>query len=324
MRKIIALALVMMWAGAVTAEVPCVKLNSGYDMPVLGLGTWTQDNDTAEASVYTAIREGYRLIDTARYYGNEQGVGKGVLRAIAEGLVKREDIFITTKIMPGDYSDPDSAIDASNNALGLGYIDLMLIHQPGRNDEGVYAALERGVKSGKIRSIGISNYYTPAEFERITRNAAILPAVVQNENHLFHQNTSLQKYLERYGTIVESWYPLGGRGHTHELFGNEALREIARSHGKTVAQVILRWHVQAGYVVIPGSKNPEHIRENIGVFDFALTDEAMGVIAGLDAQRRFESWLNFRLYSILCPCYNSPPEWAVYWLVRSQLMAIRL
>ena len=290
MRVIISGLMVILLTVGASAEVPSVRLNSGYDMPVLGLGTWTQDNATAEQSVYTAIREGYRLIDTARYYGNEQGVGKGVRRAIAEGLVSREDIFITTKIMPGNYSDPDAAIDASNNALGLGYIDLMLIHQPGRNDEGVYAALERGVKSGKIRSIGISNYYTPAEFERITRNAAILPAVVQNENHPYYQNEALRKYLERYGTVVESWYPLGGRGHTHELFGNEALREIARSHGKTVAQVILRWHIQAGYVVIPGSKNPEHIRENIGVFDFALTDDEMRTIAGLDIQRRFESW----------------------------------
>ena len=221
-------------------EVPCFTLNSGYRMPMLGLGTWTQDNATAEESVYTAIREGYRLIDTARYYGNEEGVGRGVRRAIDEGLVSREDIFVTTKIMPGNYSDPDSAIDASQKSLGLGYIDLMLIHQPGYNDEGVYKALERGVKAGKIRSIGISNYYTPEEFERIARNADIIPAVVQNENHIYFQNTSLQKYLERYGTIVESWYPLGGRGHTQELFSDHTIRRIAASHGKTPAQVIFR------------------------------------------------------------------------------------
>ena len=146
--------------GSMAAEVPYVMLNSGYRMPVLGLGTWTFDDSTAETTVYTAIREGYRLIDTARYYGNESGVGKGVRRAINEGLVKREDIFVTTKIVPGSYSDPEAAIDDSNRALGLGYIDLMLIHQPGYNDEELYKALERGVKSGKIRSIGISNYYT--------------------------------------------------------------------------------------------------------------------------------------------------------------------
>ena len=271
-------------------EIPCVTLNDGRKMPVLGLGTWTQDNDTAEESVYSAIREGYRLIDTARYYGNESGVGKGVRRAIAEGLVKREDIFITTKIMPGNYANPDSAVDDSNRALGLGYIDLMLIHQPGYNDEGVYKALERGVKSGKIRSIGISNYYTPSEFERITRNAEIMPAVVQNENHIYFQNTELQRYLQRYGTIVESWYPFGGRGHIGRVLADDTVRRIAASHGKTPAQVILRWHIQAGYVVIPGSKNPAHIRENISIFGFALTDEEMNALASVDRQERFESW----------------------------------
>ena len=271
-------------------EIPCVTLNDGRKMPVLGLGTWTQDNDTAEESVYTAIREGYRLIDTARYYGNESGVGKGVRRAIAEGLVKREDIFITTKIMPGNYANPDSAVDDSNRALGLGYIDLMLIHQPGYNDEGVYKALERGVKSGKIRSIGISNYYTPSEFERITRNAEIMPAVVQNENHIYFQNTELQRYLQRYGTIVESWYPFGGRGHIGRVLADDTVRRIAASHGKTPAQVILRWHIQAGYVVIPGSKSPEHIKENISIFGFALTDEEMNAMASVDRQERFESW----------------------------------
>ena len=269
---------------------PTIMLNSGHVMPVLGLGTWTQDNDTAEASVYTAIRNGYRLIDTARYYGNETGVGRGVRRAINEGIITREDIFITTKIMPGNYSDPDNAIDASVKALGLGYIDLMLIHQPGYGDEEVYKALERGVKSGKIRSIGISNYYTPAEFERITRNAKIMPAVVQNENHPYNQNSELQKYLERYGTVIESWYPFGGRGHTQELFGNATIRKIAEEYGKTPAQVILRWHIQAGYVVIPGSSNPEHIAENIDIFGFSLSDEDMKDIEGLDRQHRYENW----------------------------------
>lgn len=272
------------------SQVPYVTLNSGYKMPMLGLGTWTQNDSTAEESVYAAIREGYRLIDTARYYGNESGVGKGVRRAVSEGIITRGDIFITTKIMPGNYANPDSAIDDSNNALGLGYIDLMLIHQPGYNDEGVYQALERGVSAGKIRSIGISNYYTPSDFERITRSAKIIPAVVQNENHIYYQNTDLQKYLSRYGTIIESWYPFGGRGNTQEVLGNESIKRIAQSHGKTPAQIILRWHIQAGYVTIPGSKNPSHIRENINIFDFALTDSEMEIISGLDRQQRFESW----------------------------------
>ena len=238
----------------VEAEAPYVTLNSGYKMPVLGLGTWTQDNSTAENSVYTAIKNGYRLIDTARYYGNESGVGRGVRKAIGEGIINREDIFITSKIMPGNYSDPDAAVDASNNALGLDYIDLMLIHQPGYNDEGVYKALERGVQAGKIKSIGISNYYTPADFERIAKIASIVPAVVQNENHPYYQNTELKNYLASKNVIVESWYPLGGRGHTQELFNNSEIMKIAEAHGKTSAQVILRWHVQSGYVTVPPQK----------------------------------------------------------------------
>ena len=271
-------------------EVPSVKLNSGYTMPVFGLGTWTQNDATAAESVYTAIRAGYRLIDTARYYGNEAGVGQGVRRAIDEGLLTREDVFITSKIVPGSWGDYDELIDDSNAALGLQYIDLMLIHQPGYSDKQLYSALERAVKRGIVRSIGISNYYTPAEYERITSEAEIPPAVVQNENHPYYQNTQLQEYLARKGVFVESWYPLGGRGHTAELLGDEVIAGIAKAHGKSSAQVIIRWHVQAGYIVIPGSSNPEHIRENIDVFDFALTDDEMNAIASLNKSRRFENW----------------------------------
>ena len=271
-------------------NVPSVTLNNGYKMPVLGLGTWTQNNSTAENSVYVAIKEGYRLIDTARYYGNESGVGKGIKRAIDEGIIKRNEIFVTTKIMPGNYSNPDSAIDDSLNSLGLEYIDLMLIHQPGYNDENVYKALENGVKSGKLKSIGISNYYTPEDFERINKISEITPAVVQNENHIYYQNTDLQKYLERYGTVVESWYPFGGRGNTQEVFNNETITKIAKSHGKTSAQIILRWQIQAGYVVIPGSQNPSHIAENFDIFDFELTQNEMKEISNLNQNRRFENW----------------------------------
>ena len=271
-------------------NVPSVTLNNGYKMPVLGLGTWTQNNSTAENSIYLAIKEGYRLIDTARYYGNESGVGKGIKRAIDEGIIKRNEIFVTTKIMPGNYSNPDSAIDDSLNSLGLEYIDLMLIHQPGYNDENVYKALENGVKSGKLKSIGISNYYTPEDFERINKISEITPAVVQNENHIYYQNTDLQKYLERYGTVVESWYPFGGRGNTQEVFNNETITKIAKSHGKTSAQIILRWQIQAGYVVIPGSQNPSHIAENFDIFDFELTQNEMKEISNLNQNRRFENW----------------------------------
>lgn len=265
------------------------NINDGRKIPVLGFGTWTLNNSQAENLVYIAIKSGYRLIDTARYYGNESGVGKGVRRAIKEGIIRRDEIFITSKIIPG-LNNYDSAINESNKNLGLEYIDLMLIHQPGYKDENLYKALERGVNAGIIKSIGISNYYTPAEFERIAKISSIIPAIVQNENHIFYQNSDLQKYLTRYGTIIESWYPFGGRGNTREILNNPAIKQIAASHKKTSAQIILRWQLQAGYIVIPGSSNPEHIRENINVFDFELTPDEMNIIKNLNRNKRFENW----------------------------------
>ena len=267
-----------------------VALNSGFTMPRLGLGTWTLDDATADECVYHALKVGYRLIDTARYYGNEVGVGRGIRRAIVDGVATREEIFVTSKIMPSNYNQPDAAIDASLNAFELDYVDLMLIHQPGRGDEEVYRALERGVKAGKLRSIGISNYYTPRDFDRIRNIATIVPAVVQNENHPFYQNSELQAYVAQFGTVVESWYPFGGRGNTQKIFGNETIRQLAKKYSKTPAQIVLRWHLQDGYVVIPGSSNKNHIAENFNVFDFTLSEEDMNLIRGLNKNRRFENW----------------------------------
>ena len=271
-------------------EKKTVLLNSGYEMPILGLGTWTQDDDTAESSVYEALKDGYRLIDTAQYYGNETGVGKGIQKAIDDGIVTREEVFVTTKVMPSNYDRAYSSIDDSLERLGLDYIDLMLIHQSSSNDTEVYKALCQGVKDGKLRSIGISNYYTLEEYERVTSGGEIKPAVVQNENHPFYQNTEFQKDIAKYGTVVESWYPFGGRGHTQDLFGNDTIMDIAETHGKTSAQIILRWHLQAGYVTIPGSQNPDHIFENYSIFDFELTDSEMQRMAELHTGQRYENW----------------------------------
>ena len=266
------------------------KLNSGYKMPRLGFGTWTLNDEQAENCVLHALKTGFRLIDTARYYGNEKGVGAGVRAAINENILTREEIFVTSKIMPGNYNQPDAAIENSLDALNIGYVDLMLIHQPGYNDEKVYKALERGVKADKIRSIGISNYYTPADFERINKIAEIVPAVVQNENHPLYQNSKLQSYLKKYGTAVESWYPFGGRGNTQKILGNSTIIELAKFYKKTPAQIVIRWNLQAGYIVIPGSKNPAHITENFKVFDFELSADDMKKIAALNKNRRFENW----------------------------------
>ena len=271
-------------------QIPDVTLNSGYPIPVIGLGTWTLSDDQAEASVYAALKTGMRLIDTARYYGNEVGVGRGIRRAMDDGIVTREEIFVTSKIMPSDYERAAQGIDNSLRDLGLDYVDLMLIHQPGWNDEAVYRAMEQAVRDGKIRSIGISNYYTPEAVEEILSFAEIMPAVIQNENHLYYQNKALQAYVQQYGIVVESWYPFGGRGHTQEHFTNETVVRIANAHGKTPAQIILRWQIQDGFITIPGSSNPDHIAENYDVFDFELTNQEMMEIRDLDRQARYENW----------------------------------
>ena len=271
-------------------SVPDVTLNSGYTMPVLGLGTWTLSNEEAENSVYHALKSGMRLIDTARYYRCEKGVGNGIRKAVGEGFVSREEIFVTSKIMPSDYDRAAQGIDDSLKDLGLDYVDLMLIHQPGSDDEAVYRAMEQAVRDGKVRSIGISNYYTKEQVDEVLSFAEIMPAVIQNENHLYYQNDELRDYVTQYGIVIESWYPFGGRGHTQDHFTNETIVRIAEAHDKTPAQVILRWQVQDGYITIPGSSNPDHIAENADIFDFCLSEEEMAKIRALDRNERYENW----------------------------------
>ena len=267
-----------------------VTLNSGYEMPIIGLGTWTQNDEETANSVYYALEDGYRLIDTAQYYGNERGVGEGLKRAIDDGIVTREEVFITTKIMPSSYNNAYNSIDESLERLGVDYIDLLLIHQPGSNDEEVYKAMEQGVYNGKVKSIGISNYYTKEEIDEVLSYATIVPAVIQNENHIYYQNTDLKEYVSQYGIIIESWYPFGGRGHTSENFNNEVIRDIATKYNKASAQIILRWQLQAGYIVIPGSSNSDHILENYSIFDFSLNEEDMKNIADINKNQRYENW----------------------------------
>ena len=268
-----------------------VALNNGIEMPILGIGTYRLSDQQAEDSVYWALRDGYRLIDTARIYGNEAGVGRGIRRAIDEGIVTREDIFVTTKMWTSDYSNGAAAIDASLRRLGLDYIDLMILHhsQPS-NDVAAYQAMEQAVEDGKLRSIGLSNYYTPEDFDRLVNATSIVPALIQNETHPYHQSTEMKAHLEQYGTVMESWFPLGGRGNTQVLFNDETISAIAAAHGKTSAQVILRWHLQAGNIAIPGSSNEAHIQENFEIFDFALSEEEMAQMTALDQNRRFASY----------------------------------
>ena len=268
-----------------------VMLNSGYEMPILGIGCYLLSQEQAENSVYWALKDGARLIDTARIYGNEEGVGRGIQRAIDEGFVTREEIFVTTKMWTSDFDRGDEAIDASLRRLGLDYIDLMILHhsQP-RNDVQAYQAMERAVKAGKLRSIGLSNYYEPEDFDRLVNATEIVPALLQNETHPYHQSSEMKAHIAQYGTVMESWFPLGGRGNTQILFDDPVISGIAAAHGKTSAQVILRWHLQAGNIAIPGSSNPDHILENVSIFDFELTEEEMQQMKLLDRNERFADY----------------------------------
>ncbi|MBR5620738.1 MAG: aldo/keto reductase, partial [Clostridia bacterium] len=209
-----------------------VTLNNGLEMPILGIGMFSLSNAEAENSTYWALKAGFRLIDTARIYGNEAAVGRGLQRAIDEGIVTREEVFITTKMWTSDFGNGDAAIDASLKRLGVDYIDLMILHhsQPS-NDVQAYEALERAVADGKLKSIGLSNYYTPEDFDRLVNATTIPPALLQNETHPYHQSGEMKEHIAQYGTVLESWFPLGGRGNTQTLFNDETIRSIAAAHG---------------------------------------------------------------------------------------------
>ena len=264
-----------------------VLLNSGYTMPIMGLGTYALDYDTCVNSVMALIKNGGRLIDTAYMYGNEEAVGEGVRRAIAEFGVSREEIFVITKIYPNQFSDPESAIEMALEKLDIGYIDMMLLHHPGRNDVEAYLAMEKYVTEGKIRSLGLSNWYIE-ELTDFLPQVNIVPALVQNEIHPYYQEQEVVPFIQEKGIVVQCWYPLGGRGYTQELLTDETISSIAAAHEISAAQVILRWDLQRGIVVIPGSSNPEHIRENLDLFGFELTSEDMEQIAVLDRDEKHD------------------------------------
>ena len=258
-----------------------VLLNSGYTMPIMGLGTYALDYDTCVNSIMALIANGGRLIDTAYMYGNEEAVGEGVRRAMAEYGVPREEIFVITKIYPNQFGNPEAAIDMALEKLNIGYIDMMLLHHPGSNDVRAYLAMEKYAAEGKIRSLGLSNWYIE-ELTDFLPQVNIKPALVQNEIHPYYQEQAVVPFIQEKGIVVQCWYPLGGRGYTKELLTDETITAIASAHGVSAAQVILRWDLQRGVVVIPGSSNPDHIRENLDLFGFELTPEEMDRIAALD------------------------------------------
>lgn len=258
-------------------ESKTVMLNSGYEMPINGLGTYSLHDDECRESVTAALNNGVRLIDTAHAYGNEVEIGE----AIRSSGIPREEIFVITKLYPDQFSDPEAAISEALKKLNIGYIDMMLLHHPGTGDKQAYRAMERSVAEGKIRSIGLSNWYVE-ELKDFLPQVSITPALVQNEIHPYYQENDVIPFIQELGIVVQGWYPLGGRGHTAELLGDPVICAIAEARGVSSAQVILRWNLQKGVVVIPGSSNPEHIKENTELFDFELTEDEMKRINALD------------------------------------------
>ena len=264
-----------------------VTLNSGYYIPTNGIGTYSLYSSTCINSIKTALSNGIRLIDTAYMYSNEAEVGQ----AVRESGISRNEIFVTTKIYPNQFSDPGSAIELSLSKLNIEYIDLMLLHHPGENDVNAYLKMEEYVKNGKIRSIGLSNWYIK-ELKEFLPKINIMPALVQNEIHPYYQETEVINYiyndLKDKNIVVQGWYPLGGRGYNTELMNDETLINIGKKYNKSLAQVILRWNLQRGTIVIPGSSNNEHIIEDNNIYDFKLSDEDMKTIANLNRDEKHD------------------------------------
>ena len=274
------------------AGVLLLTLNNGVQMPQLGLGTQIQRlendaskdgrellNSTSHDAVVAALQAGYRHLDTAHGYYNERGVGQGII----DSGVPREEIWLTSKLWPSEYGEGVTmeAIDQMLERLQVDYIDLIYLHHPVGDWVGAWKDLEEAYRQGKVRALGISNFDNWSEaFYDIVDDMEIKPAVLQIECHPFAQRLETRKLAEEYDIQIECWYPLGHAD--QRLLNNDVLSEIAKAHGKSVVQVILRWHIQEGFSAVPGSTNPEHIRENIEIFDFELTDEEMEKIRALD------------------------------------------
>lgn len=256
-----------------------VTLNNGVTMPMAGIGTFLLSPDEAEASVLYALECGYRLIDTANAYLNEKAVG----RAMKKSGVARRDIFLETKLWPA-YYEQENAVDRTLKRLDTDYIDLLLIHQPAGNYLSGYRLMEKAYDEGKVRAIGLSNF-NEEQIREILAVCKVRPTVLQTEVHPYSQEKKLKEFLRDESIVAQAWYPLG---HGDKALINEPLfSKLAEKYGKTNAQIILRWHIQSGNIVIPGSKSREHIKDNFDLFDFSLTDDEMDQIAAMDIKKRY-------------------------------------
>ena len=264
-----------------------ITLNNGLDIPQFGIGTFMSTPEQAHDAVLAALRAGYRHIDTAHAYQNERGVGA----AVKDSGIPRGEIWITSKLWPTDYSNgnAEASINKMLERLGTDYIDLLYLHQPVGDYMAGWRGLEAAVKAGKVRAIGLSNFDLNEKlFDDVIAKAEVKPAIVQIELHPYAQRKSFRKKCAENGIAIEGWYPLGGtHGGNSVLFADPVINEIAGRYGKTPAEIILRWHVQEGFSTIPGSRNEAHIRQNITVLDFELSEDDMNRIRALDGEKRF-------------------------------------
>lgn len=256
-----------------------VILNNELKCPVVGIGTFMLSPADAENSVREALKMGYSLVDTANAYVNERACGRG----INDSGLKREDVFLSTKLWPSEYENPN-AVDETLERLGVDYVDLLYIHQPAGNWLAGYRQLEKAYKEGKAKSIGISNF-EGKYIEELETKWEIVPQFIQVEAHPYFTQKELRVTLDKYGIKLMSWYPLGHGD--KNLINEPVFAELGKKYGKTPAQIILRWHTQMGFVVIPGSKNVDHIKDNLNILDYKLTDEEMRKIAELDKNERY-------------------------------------
>ena len=265
------------------------ELNNGIKMPTVGIGVFTFTPEEAEKSVEAALKSGYHLVDTANAYVNERGTGRG----IKNSGVKREDVFVSTKLWPTEYENPN-AIDETLERLGLDYIDLLFLHQPAGNWQAGYKMLEKAYKDGKIKAIGISNF-EGKYLDELLSSCEIVPQVMQVECHPYFTQKETRAITDPKGIKIMCWFPLG---HGDKSLVDEPIfAKLAEKYGKSPAQIILKWHNQMGFIVIPGSRNPEHIKENADIFDFELTDEEMAEIAKLDKGVRYYNGTDEQLAS---------------------------
>jgi diketogulonate reductase-like aldo/keto reductase len=252
-----------------------ITLNNGTQIPSAGIGTFLLQPAEAEAAVLSALQNGYTLVDTANAYLNEKAVG----RAMKASGRAREEIYLSTKLWPSVYATADQAIDETLARLDTDYVDLLFLHQPVGDYVGAYQAMERAVQAGKVKSLGLSNF-SQAQIQEILDVAAIRPAVLQVEAHPYFPQTQLKTFLASFGAVVMAWYPLGHGDKA--LLEEPVLTQLAQKYSKTPAQVLLRWHTQVGNIVIPGSKNEDHIKDNIALYDFTLAPQDLAAIAALD------------------------------------------